>query len=677
MIPNTTKTYLQNGATNGSRNQSLFDAACQMRDAGHSQQEVQMALIQRALMDGLDIAEANKTLISVFKRDAREEPKGNGKRNNRSNLRNRTPVDYKTAPKGNYSLKKRELPQPIDDGASVLLRAAFEQDENVRIVLSTTSDSEKGRPDGEGTVMSREWWLDQLGKNGGNFDSKFSRKAGVYIGINPMKIKGSRDEHVTKYRHALVEFDDIETMEEQWFLINETQLPCTAVMTSGNKSLHAWVKVDAKNRAEFDQRMKMLCDHLEDHIDSANKNPSRLSRLPNSMRFDSRQELLALNIGAKNWTEWENNIQADSIGERIDLGELVDFDTKNDPSNILGDRWLCKGGSCLFVGQSGIGKSSLCLQLAINWALGRTSFGIRPERPLKSLIIQAENDRGDVAEMVQGSLTGMEIKRDDDAFTALQKHLVIVTESVTTGEKFTEAVRHLIGKHKPDLVWLDPLLSFIGDDISRQDVCSYFLRNLLNPIAFESGVTWMMMHHTPKPSADPKSKSGWNTTDHSYAGTGSAELTNWARAVCLLRSTKDEGRFQLVLAKRGKRAGATTLEGGRTSLIHLKHADDGILWEQTPEPIVMKPEKKARAKKAAPKPKLSKEELSEMRKDVATKNLKDVQGLVDRITEPMNKKEIQALAEKHGHGSAYLVKKQWSEIESLLVKTDGRRFQKP
>ena len=62
----------------------------------------------------------------------------------------------------------------------------------------------------------------------------------------------------------------------------------------------------------------------------------------------------------------------------------------------------------------------------------------------------------------------MEIKRDEDTFAALQKHLVIVAESVTTGEKFTEAVRHLIGKHKPDLVWLDPLLSFIGDDISRQ-----------------------------------------------------------------------------------------------------------------------------------------------------------------------------------------------------------------
>ena len=147
------------------------------------------------------------------------------------------------------------------------------------------------------------------------------------------------------------------------------------------------------------------------------------------------------------------------------------------------------------------------------------------------------------------SLTGLQIKVGDDAHTALKKHIVIVTEPVSTGEEFTEAVRHLIGAHKPDLVWLDPLLSFIGDDISKQDVCSYFLRNLLNPIAFEAGVTWMMMHHTAKPAADPKSKSHWVTTDQSYAGTGSAELTNWARAVCLLSTTKDEGRLPLNLGQ--------------------------------------------------------------------------------------------------------------------------------
>ena len=110
--------------------------------------------------------------------------------------------------------------------------------------------------------------MNKLRDFGGSLD-RYNKKGGIFIGINPMISRGSKDEHVTKYRHVLVEFDHIPTLEEQWHLINEAKLPCTAVISSGNKSLHAWVRVDAKNRAEFDQRMKMLCDHLEDHIDSA------------------------------------------------------------------------------------------------------------------------------------------------------------------------------------------------------------------------------------------------------------------------------------------------------------------------------------------------------------------------------------------------------------------------
>ena len=276
-------------------------------------------------------------------------------------------------------------------------------------------------------------------------------------------------------------------------------------------------------------------------------------------------------------------------------------------------------------------------------------------------------------------MTGLQIKVGDDAHTALKKHIVIVTEPVSTGEEFTEAVRHLIGAHKPDLVWLDPLLSFIGDDISKQDVCSYFLRNLLNPIAFEAGVTWMMMHHTAKPAADPKSKSHWVTTDQSYAGTGSAELTNWARAVCLLSTTKDEGHFRLILAKRGKRAGATSLEGGRTSVLHLKHSDDGILWEQTPVPVVMekaKKEPKAKAK-AAPKRKATKKQIAKARSKASSKQIEDLDGLIARITEPMSKSEIYRLAEDNGHGSPYLLRKNWSQIEARLVKNKKQYQQKP
>ena len=540
-----------NGAANGERNESLFQAACQMRDAGKNQHEIQSALMCRALEDGLGVEEVNKTLVSVFQRPAREAASGQGgRRPKRPTLRNRKPVTYTTAPKGNYELKKRELPRPIENGAVELLRVAFNEGENVRIVMSTLEDNENGRPANEGTTLDREWWLERLIKLGGNLDS-YNKKGGIFIGINPMTAKGCKDEHVTKFRHVLVEFDSIETLEEQWHL------------------------------AEYEQRRKMLFDHLEEHVDSKNANPGRLSRLPNSMRFDSRQELLALNIGAKNWQDFESEIHAEAVGEEFGIEEMMNFDTSNDPNNVLGNRWLCRGGSCLFVGQSGIGKSSLAMQMAVTWALGKPVFGVKPVKPLKSLLIQAENDLGDVSEMLQGTLGGLGMKTAQEATSALQGRLAVVAEAVQTGEEFANAVRHLVAKHKPDLVWLDPLLSFIGDDISKQDVCSYFLRNLLNPIAHETGVVWMMMHHTPKPSTDPKSKSGWNATDHSYAGTGSSELTNWARAVCVLQPTKDESRFVLRMAKRNKRTGAIDLDDNRTSLIHLKHAEDSILWEQT------------------------------------------------------------------------------------------------
>ncbi|NBR88056.1 MAG: hypothetical protein EBT61_21635, partial [Verrucomicrobia bacterium] len=56
----------------------------------------------------------------------------------------------------------------------------------------------------------------------------------------------------------------------------------------------------------------------------------------------------------------------------------------------------------LIVGNTGIGKSSLVMQMMIRWALGEGCFGINPARPLKSLLVQGENDEQDLAEMRDG-----------------------------------------------------------------------------------------------------------------------------------------------------------------------------------------------------------------------------------------------------------------------------------
>src|SRR5258708_21450657 len=77
------------------------------------------------------------------------------------------------------------------------------------------------------------------------------------------------------------------------------------------------------------------------------------------------------------------------------------------PDELLRFRYLCRGGGGLLVAPTGIGKSTLGMQGALLFSIGRDLFGIMPARPLRSLIIQAENDLGDLAEMREGIMTGL------------------------------------------------------------------------------------------------------------------------------------------------------------------------------------------------------------------------------------------------------------------------------
>ena len=53
------------------------------------------------------------------------------------------------------------------------------------------------------------------------------------------------------------------------------------------------------------------------------------------------------------------------------------------------------------------------MQAMVLWALGREAFGIKPTRPLKSLLVQTENDDGDLAEMREGIMRGLGLSEDE------------------------------------------------------------------------------------------------------------------------------------------------------------------------------------------------------------------------------------------------------------------------
>ena len=232
------------------------------------------------------------------------------------------------------------------------------------------------------------------------------------------------------------------------------------------------------------------------------------------------------------------------------LSELV-LPPECDPSELLRFRFLCREGGLLLVGPTGIGKSSLAMQAMILWALGREMFGIRPAHPLKSLVVQAENDEGDLAEMRDGVIRGLGLSAEDAAQAG--DNVIVAREDSRTGQDFVdEVLRPMLAQHRPDLVWIDPALAYLGGEANSQKDVGRFLRNMLNPLLHEFGCGCVVVHHTNKP-ASGKEKPDWQAGDFAYLGGGSAEWANWARAVIVLRSVGSHSVFELRAAKRGPR----------------------------------------------------------------------------------------------------------------------------
>ena len=271
--------------------------------------------------------------------------------------------------------------------------------------------------------------------------------------------------------------------------------------------------------------------------------------------------------------------------QRMDFDALLSFERKEDPTTILGNhRWLCKGGSLLIVGQSGTGKSSLMMQAAVHWCLGRDFFGIKPAKPLRAIVLQAENDQGDISEALQDVIAGAYI--DSAERFQLKDALAIYRDTVSTGTTFTKALRDLVVSHQADIVFVDPLLSFAGIDVSDQEQASKFLRHDLAPILLETGAVLVAMHHTGKPKASAD-KEGQTTADLAYAGLGSSEFTNWFREVAVLfRCQGEEPIYKFGLTKRRSRAGLKDHENQFKGEIYIRHAaEKGVIrWEYSTPP---------------------------------------------------------------------------------------------
>jgi hypothetical protein len=290
-------------------------------------------------------------------------------------------------------------------------------------------------------------------------------------------------------------------------------------------------------------------------------------------------------------------VKVDSLknGERADEGlrNLTEFalPEEDDPSSLLGrNRYICRGDQALIVSSAGMGKSSMALEWAVCCALGRPFHGIETKKPLTSLIIQAEDSDGDIGEVWFSIRHSLNLTAAEQVI--VEQRVIIIRDKVSRGDAFVARLRLLIEKVKPDLVWLNPLHAYAGCDIADAKEMGNFLRAGLNRANKHEAFAYMVVHHTPKPMTS-KGVVDKKWHEFMYDAAGSAELVNWARAVLTLKPTETEGDFNLILAKRGKRAGVmqevtdddnnTRLE--LTTKIPLRHSSESIHIEGRKHPF--------------------------------------------------------------------------------------------
>lgn len=142
-------------------------------------------------------------------------------------------------------------------------------------------------------VQERDVWIRQF---------KEGRPIPPYVCINPLKPEGgitndrqhsSRcDDAVSVFRHCLVEFDGLSLDDQVRLLVGLGLDGVTSIAFSGVASFHAVVRVDVKDRREWNEIVKRKYYgrlFVPVGCDQVCSNPSRLTRLAGAWRIPATE----------------------------------------------------------------------------------------------------------------------------------------------------------------------------------------------------------------------------------------------------------------------------------------------------------------------------------------------------------------------------------------------------
>lgn len=383
------------------------------------------------------------------------------------------------------------------------LETLFDASENVGYVTECWEKDGKFLPSKGNYDRTAGKLIEELSKCGGDMGAvlgDYNPEAGAWIRFNPMDGKGCKNENITDYRYALVESDSME-IDQQNALIRELELPVACLVYSGKKSLHAIVHIDAADSREYRQRVEFLyniCKKNGFKVDTQNKNPSRLSRMPGFERNGKKQFLVDTNIGKESWTEWKEWIE--SVNDDLPDPESLETVWENLPelAPCLINGILRKGHKMLIAGPSKAGKSFLQIELCISIAEGREWMGWKCAKG-RVLYVNLELDRPSC------------LHRFKDVYDALgwsPNHLKNIDIWNLRGrsipmDKLAPRLIRRAAKKNYEAIIIDPIYKVITGDENSADQMANFC-NQFDKVCTELGCAVIYCHHHSKGSQGGK-----------------------------------------------------------------------------------------------------------------------------------------------------------------------------
>lgn len=386
------------------------------------------------------------------------------------------------------------------------IEALFEPGEIVGFAMKSRLDEDKKKyvPRDKGTYkLTAGEVLEKVSNHGDDIGASlgdYDPGAGAWVRFNPLDGEGVANRNVTEYRYALVESDSLD-IEKQNSIIREMELPVAVLMFSGGKSVHAIVHIDAPDYKEYQKRVEYLyqiCRKNGLEIDTQNKNPSRLSRLPGCVRGDKKQFIIDTNIGKSSWEEWKEWIEGvnDDLPDPESLEAVWDHMPELSPCLI--DGVLRKGHKMLIAGPSKAGKSFLLIELCIAIAEGRTWLQW-PCAQGKVMYVNLELDPASCLHRFRDVYTALGIRTNN------LKNIDIwnLRGRAVPMDKLAPKLIRRAAKKGYTAVIIDPIYKVITGDENSADQMSNFC-NQFDKVCTELGCAVIYCHHHSKGSQGSK-----------------------------------------------------------------------------------------------------------------------------------------------------------------------------